>query len=251
MTFAGDRSILGVLGNQGSGQVAKIGHDPSQQPGVRHRVAIIAEDPHSRLVHGVETGHLHTGATLGQGTRNHDFQAVDCAGLLNSGDSRRPIFHRRHRVGHRHYGRETACDRRPRPRLHILLPCLTGVAQMDVEIHEARAEPGPIGIDHPGSVRDRLGSDGGDRVALDHNGGLLHPVGPKHPGIADDDHPEPPRASEITAMRSGTPLATCSRMSDLSPSAAASSISTPRFIGPGCMTTAVGLSIERRSTFIP
>src|SRR5262249_47865775 len=44
------------------------------------------------------------------------------------------------------------------------------------------------------------------------------------------------------AMRTATPISTCSRMSDCAPSATAVSISTPRFIGPGCMTSAFGLA---------
>ena len=45
-----------------------------------------------------------------------------------------------------------------------------------------------------------------------------------------------------TAMRTATPISTCSRMSDCAPSATAVSISTPRFMGPGCMTSAPGLA---------
>ena len=43
-------------------------------------------------------------------------------------------------------------------------------------------------------------------------------------------------------MRTATPLATCSVTSDAGPSATAAAISTPRFIGPGCITSASGLS---------
>jgi hypothetical protein len=45
-----------------------------------------------------------------------------------------------------------------------------------------------------------------------------------------------------TAMRTATPISTCSRMSDCELSATSVSISTPRFIGPGCMTSAPGLA---------
>ena len=44
-------------------------------------------------------------------------------------------------------------------------------------------------------------------------------------------------------MRTATPISTCSRMSDCAPSATMESISTPRFIGPGCITSASGLAI--------
>ena len=65
---------------------------------------------------------------------------------------------------------------------------------------------------------------------------------------ADEDAPSPHpfgrcRASaSSTAIRTATPISTCSRISDCAPSATSESISTPRFIGPGCMTNAPGLA---------
>ena len=47
-------------------------------------------------------------------------------------------------------------------------------------------------------------------------------------------------------MRTARPLVTCSRMTDRGPSATFEAISTPRFIGPGCMTMASLLAIARR-----
>jgi hypothetical protein len=40
-----------------------------------------------------------------------------------------------------------------------------------------------------------------------------------------------------TAMRTATPLFTCSRMTERGPSATSEEISTPRFMGPGCITS--------------
>ena len=54
-----------------------------------------------------------------------------------------------------------------------------------------------------------------------------------------------PRASATcasTAMRTARPFATWRRITDCGPSATSESISTPRFIGPGCMTIARGLA---------
>ena len=45
-----------------------------------------------------------------------------------------------------------------------------------------------------------------------------------------------------TAMRTATPISTCSRITLRASSATLESISTPRFIGPGCMTRASGLA---------
>ena len=41
-------------------------------------------------------------------------------------------------------------------------------------------------------------------------------------------------------MRTATPLLTCSRITERGPSATSEEISTPRFMGPGCMTSTSG-----------
>ena len=46
----------------------------------------------------------------------------------------------------------------------------------------------------------------------------------------------------ITAIRTAMPNVTCGRITERAPSATAESISTPRFIGPGCMTIASGFA---------
>ena len=49
-------------------------------------------------------------------------------------------------------------------------------------------------------------------------------------------------SASITAMRTATPISTCSWMTLCGPSAISEAISTPRFIGPGCMTSASSLA---------
>ena len=55
----------------------------------------------------------------------------------------------------------------------------------------------------------------------------------------------------ITAMRTAMPNVTCGRITLRSPSATAESISTPRFIGPGCITIASGLASASLSNVNP
>ena len=52
-----------------------------------------------------------------------------------------------------------------------------------------------------------------------------------------------------SAMRTATPLVTCSSTQDCGPSATSGVISMPRFIGPGCRTSASGLARFSRSAF--
>src|SRR6185436_19906133 len=47
-----------------------------------------------------------------------------------------------------------------------------------------------------------------------------------------------PARMPITAIRTAMPKVTCGRITECLPSATLESISTPRFIGPGCMTIA-------------
>src|SRR6266852_2799769 len=52
-------------------------------------------------------------------------------------------------------------------------------------------------------------------------------------------------------MRTATPLATCSRITEYGPSATSDAISTPRFIGPGCMMITSGFARATRALVIP
>ncbi len=52
-------------------------------------------------------------------------------------------------------------------------------------------------------------------------------------------------------MRTATPLATWSRMTERPESAMSEAISTPRFMGPGCMTIASGLARASRFASSP
>jgi hypothetical protein len=51
-----------------------------------------------------------------------------------------------------------------------------------------------------------------------------------------------PARIPMTAMRTAIPKVTCGRITACGPSATSESISTPRFIGPGCITMASGLA---------
>ncbi|SDY71305.1 hypothetical protein SAMN04487939_105140 [Lysobacter sp. yr284] len=74
-------------------------------------------------------------------------------------------------------------------------------------------------------------------------------TGPRAPFRAAPAHPLSNASS--TAIRAATPLATWVRISDCGPSATSSVISTPRFIGPGCITTASGAARLSRAAVRP
>src|SRR5262249_52429794 len=66
------------------------------------------------------------------------------------------------------------------------------------------------------------------------------------PSACDADHAGNPLSRYSNAMRTATPLVTCVSMTDWAPRATRGSISTPSFIGPGCMINAPGLARARR-----
>src|SRR5690606_19453095 len=106
----------------------------------------------------------------------------------------------------------------------------------------------PHGVDHPvdAPYRSGLHPTGSDQVAADdrERARLLHA------------QPSTPRARRVKtsrqAMRIATPISTCSVMIERSgKSATVLSISTPRFIGPGCITIASGAARDNRSGVSP
>src|SRR5204863_9271569 len=63
------------------------------------------------------------------------------------------------------------------------------------------------------------------------------------PAPFDQDlHASFPARMLITAIRTAMPKVTCGRITLCLPSATSEAISTPRLIGPGCMTIASGLA---------
>src|SRR4029079_5520776 len=64
--------------------------------------------------------------------------------------------------------------------------------------------------------------------------------------VLDVEPHQLPATMLITAMRTAMPKVTCGRITECGPSATDESISTPRFIGPGCMTIA---SLRARESF--
>src|SRR4029077_3785164 len=69
--------------------------------------------------------------------------------------------------------------------------------------------------------------------------------------LAHAASPRGPSASASTAMRTATPLRTWSRITDCGPSATSEAISTPRFIGCGCITMASARASFRRCGVSP
>lgn len=69
---------------------------------------------------------------------------------------------------------------------------------------------------------------------------LANPVGLIPLTFTNDLYHLPSTIESKIAARTKTPFRTCLKISDRGPSASSLSISTPRFIGPGCIILALG-----------
>ena len=111
---------------------------------------------------------------------------------------------------------------------------------MGVEVDEARQRNQSVGH-NDGADASARGRNLSDHAIVDDQVNGILTVG-THP--LDDDRGHwlnsfaPPSNRYSTAIRTLTPLATCSTMTACALSATSAEISMPRFIGPGCITIA-------------
>src|SRR3546814_8748303 len=129
------------------------------------------------------------------------------------------------------------------------------VGRKDAEVDDAGGEPLALGVDGFGAVGDVGGVERGDAAIDREQTARARRVGAHQLGTHDMErpqfHPGIPRLRRVNmsrhAMRTATPISTCSVIVERAGSSAMLlSISTPRFIGPGCMTMASGLAFSRR-----
>ena len=159
------------------------------------------------------------------------------------------------RVGHGDHGGHPARSSGTAGRGQSLAVFMAGFADKGAQIDQAGGHHHAFGINHHGPFGRSVdtGAEGGNHTVLKGNCAVFGLAAGRinQSGIADQNgfrvHRQPPfgkwaaSASRI-AMRTATPISTCSRISDCAPSAISEAISTPRFIGPGCITSASGLA---------
>ncbi|KAJ8136901.1 hypothetical protein OY671_009886, partial [Metschnikowia pulcherrima] len=161
---------------------------------------------------------------------------LDQAGLVECGVGVGQADHAGHAAGSgsRQFGLQHAL---------VLVPRL---AQAGRQIDQARRHDEAGGVD--AAVGGEIGrhlADGAD--AARGEGEVTDSVqagsGVDQTAVRDQDfHASFPAMMPITAMRTAMPKVTCGRMTLCLPSATADSISTPRLIGPGCITMASDLA---------
>ncbi len=169
------------------------------------------------------------------------------------------------RVGHHDDGGDAAGGCRVARRLQGLAMLLAGLAGEHLHVDQAGAQHVALAVDDIGALRGvaaQMPTEVGDHAALYQQAARLVLAGR---GV-DQAHVEEGRRllvggrtglthagptqwlgswraiASSTAMRTATPISTWSRITLREWSAMVEAISTPRFIGPGCMISASGLA---------
>ena len=232
----------GVL--QGPQQHLHVGERPV---GLRERDATgIGELAHLRQLRAVEP--------LRERADGMDVGLVQQPGALRQHRHQPGLVERGVGIGGAREARHATGDRRADFRLERRLVLEAGLAQSRGEIDQAGRHDETGGVDDAIRAKaPRRVADGRDPPVGDEYGS--GPVEPRR-GIddlaaADLGLHQFPAMMLITAIRTAMPNVTCGRITLREPSATGESISTPRFIGPGCMTIASGFASASFSVVSP
>ena len=124
-----------------------------------------------------------------------------------------------------------------------------GVAETGRKVDQSGRDDAGVCVDRAGRAKaGRRLAEGNDAAVGDVNVGLpvdvVARIDDAAVGNTDQSivHAWFPARRLMTAMRTAMPKLTWERMTACLPSATSEAISTPRFIGPGCMTMASGLA---------
>lgn len=230
---------------------------PPHEPVVLDTPAVVGEQAHAECGHlangrellagtvdGDGAGHPHVGET-GLATEQHDLTDHCC------------VVDGRLGVRHGDNGREPAEGGSPRAGLDRLGLLAAGLAQVGVEVDQAGSHHAAPGVEHLVAVAGgEVGPDGGDASAADRDVAAPNAAGIDDAAALDHEArhrnslPEP-SSRNSTAMRTATPLRTWSTIMLRGRSATSAAISTPRFMGPGCITRAWSASRPHRRAVSP
>ncbi len=240
-------------------EIARVGQRAAHHLRVDHALVAVAEGDRAGGLEEAELGHLLAVHALGERRHRLDVDDRGVAGAAHHEvDGRRVIDHRR-RVGLADDGGDAAGRSRLARGGKGLAVAEAGLADEGAHVDQAGGHDLAGAVDDVGALGDAGRSDAATGLAddavgnQDIAGAVEIPAGIDDAGVGKQDGTAVSQhehhafgklraSASSTAIRTATPISTCSRISDCAPSATAVSISTPRFIGPGCMTSASGLA---------
>ena len=214
-------------------------------------VAVVRNRNRAGILEGRQFSQLPTLTTLAH-RADRQYSAIDILSpLQHTIDDRRRI-HCWFRVGHRADRGESTPRSRSGSRSNRLFMFLPRFSQVRVEIDEPRRNHQSRGSHQHGSIRSsEIRSNLGDPpIDNQHVKPFIKPGSRINhtPAMDQDAAHEPPRISrKSTAIRTARPAETCASIRLCGPCATSTAISTPSFIGPGCITIASGDANATRS----
>ncbi len=255
--FADQMGVFGVVHDQRV-EVAGVGQRPAHHLGIGDAPVAVGERHGAGGLQQADLGHFRAAHALGQRRHRMDVDDRGVAGAAQDEVHRRRIVDHRRGIGLADDGGDAAGG-------GGLARGRKGFAVAGAGLADKGAHVDQPGCDDPAGAIDDVGAFGhagrADAAAAFADGavGDQHVADPVEipGGIDQAGVGEQHRAAvgqhvhafgrlrasaSSTAIRTATPISTCSRISDCAPSATIESISTPRFIGPGCITSASGLA---------
>ena len=136
-------------------QRTEVLHGAPQQPGVAHRVPVVGEDPDPGLPQLVEMRQCLTPPPEGDATCRHHLGQPAVRSPLRYVAGEVPAVDRGVGVGHRHQGGEPPGGGGGRTRGDVLLPLLTRLAEMGVQVDQSGTYPAPGDVDGVSRRRSR------------------------------------------------------------------------------------------------
>jgi len=168
------RGFLGV-GDQGEAEILSILERPTHDLRVGDRRTVVGDGDGTGVTQLAQRGEDLAFACGGdRAGREHAAEPLLLAALEHEGDEL-TVVDGRLRVGHRHDGGKASGGGGPRARGDVFLVLLARLAEMDVQVDEARHHPAAAGVDHLGvtGCYRAGGADAADAALFDQKVGTL------------------------------------------------------------------------------
>ena len=258
---------LAVMRDSGTADVRIVGTQPEpvaegrrvlhrapHEVGVDERDVGLRERDAARLAELAHLGERRARKPHGERADGIDVRLVERARAVLQHLDQSRLVERRIGIGRAREARHAARDGRRHFRLECRLVLEPRLAQAGGDVDEPGSDHEPACVDDAARMpagrrhadgRDLAGGDVHRRLAVDPVRGI------DQAAVGDFQFHRLLAIMLITAMRTAMPNVTCGRITARSLSATAESISTPRFIGPGCITIASGLASASLSCVRP
>ena len=230
-----------------------IGQRPPQHPRIGHRAVAVCESHGAGFLQQPDLGHGLAGQPARQRGGGQHAHARRGGGTAHQEIHQRRLINHRVGVGHHDHAGDAARGRCGAGALKALAMLRAGLPGKDARINQAWRQHQAMAVDDfrigGFGVVEQTRADIGDLAVLHQKSAPhIHAAGRiNQAGILEGNpavHAIPRDSTSRMAMRMATPISTCSEIRLTTTSSAMSdAISTPRFMGPGCMTSAPGLAI--------